>query len=87
VINHGQVIANGTPEQLKTVIDGDRIKHPARCIHPRRATPTGHGSRHLAQLDDRPDQQTINDRVRSLTPTSRNHSSKTNVKDSATKDR
>jgi ABC-2 type transport system ATP-binding protein len=26
VINRGQVIANGTPEELKTAIDGDRIE-------------------------------------------------------------
>jgi hypothetical protein len=67
----------------------DLEQHSVRTPHGvfTRVAQRGHGGRHLEQLDDRPDQQTITDRVRSLTPTSRKHSSKTNVKDSATKDR
>jgi hypothetical protein len=50
-----------------------RRTHPARRVHPSRAAPTGHGA---AQLDHRPDQQTITDRVRPLTSTSRNQPSR-----------
>ena len=47
-----------------------------RSVHPHRTAPAGHGRRNLAQLDHRRHQQTLTDRLRPLTPTSRNHSSR-----------
>ncbi|HKS47635.1 MAG TPA: hypothetical protein VJT49_21490 [Amycolatopsis sp.] len=47
-----------------------RRTHPARRVHPHRAPSTGHGRRHLAQLANRRDQQTIAHSLRSPTPTS-----------------
>jgi hypothetical protein len=46
----------------------------------------GHGRRDLAQLDHRPHQQTITDRLRPLTPTSRNQPSRGGGRDSSDAD-
>ena len=64
-------------QTLKSQLDLEDhgARTPARSVHPRRTAPTGHGHRDLAQLDHRRHQQTLTDRLRPLTPTSRNHSS------------
>jgi hypothetical protein len=65
-------------QTLKGQLDLERHggRTPSGVFHPGRATLARHGRGHLAQLADRRDQQKVTRRLRSLTPTSRNQSSR-----------